>query len=191
MEKNRHRQAAYAIAFADRRLMGMAMSPVRTLTLRWRKMDSNFQFRAKSTHPQHRSIGKRDPTRLSLATRVSCRTHLRPYVAFADAVAVDVAATWPAVYDLTAAGHRHDVRVRRLCAGHPDIHACRLRRPILRTILLPGQVRTMRPAFWRTRWAGRVAACFQQCATIACEPRQPNAARKVCVDGEAVAVVNS
>jgi hypothetical protein len=54
--------------------------------------------------------------------------HLRPHVAFADAVAVDVACQLTGgVDDLAAAAHRHDVRVGRLPARHSDIHAFRLK----------------------------------------------------------------
>src|SRR3954451_24126355 len=54
--------------------------------------------------------------------------HLRPHVAFADAVTVDVAGQLTGgVDDLTAAAHRHDVRVGRLSARHSDVHAFRLK----------------------------------------------------------------
>src|SRR5690242_9762845 len=54
--------------------------------------------------------------------------HLRPHVAFADAVAVDVAGQLAGgIDDLAAAAHRHDVRVGRLSVRHSDIHAFRLK----------------------------------------------------------------
>src|SRR5205085_11358036 len=54
--------------------------------------------------------------------------HLRPHVAFADTVAIDVAGQLAGgVDDLAAAAHRHDVRVGRLSARHSDIHTFRLK----------------------------------------------------------------
>src|SRR5438874_5422488 len=53
---------------------------------------------------------------------------LRAHVAFADAVAVDVAGQLAGgVDDLAAATHRHDMRVGRLSARHSDIHTFRLK----------------------------------------------------------------
>src|SRR4051794_11426246 len=54
--------------------------------------------------------------------------HLRPHVAYADAVAVDVTGQLAGGVDnFAAAAHRHDMRVGRLSARHSDIHARRLK----------------------------------------------------------------
>src|SRR5882757_8470063 len=74
--------------------------------------------------------------------------HLRPHVAFADAVAVDVAGQLAGgVDELAAAAHRHDVRVGRLSTRHSDIHAFRLKPLDLRDhSALLVRFDTMRPA---------------------------------------------
>src|SRR5215472_3325693 len=62
------------------------------------------------------------------ALRHRSRFHLRPHVAFADAITVDVAGQLAGgVDDLAAATHRHDMRVGRLSARHSDVHAFRLK----------------------------------------------------------------
>jgi hypothetical protein len=74
--------------------------------------------------------------------------HLRPHVAFADTVAIDIAGQLAGgVDDLAGTAHRHDMRVGRLSARHPDIHAFRLKPLDLKdhsTLLL--RFDTMRPA---------------------------------------------
>jgi len=61
-------------------------------------------------------IGPGGAGRLETPVEVlECLFHLRPHIAFADAIAVDVAGQLAGgVDDLAAAAHRHDVRVRRL-----------------------------------------------------------------------------
>ena len=75
------------------------------------------------------NVGPSGPGRLETSVQVLERLfHLRPHVAFAHAVAVDIAGQLAGgVDDLAAAAHRHDVRVGGLSVRHSDIHAFRLK----------------------------------------------------------------
>src|SRR5467141_809789 len=93
--------------------------------------------------------------------------HLRPHVAFADTVAIDIAGQLAGgVDDLAGTAHRHDMRVGRLSARHSDVRAFRLKPLDLEdhSALLVRFAPCGR--HWRIRRLGGIAAWFRVQATI-------------------------